>query len=446
MDERPLPSLPEPPAAPPALPRGWRIDALEPGDGDRDEPISAERALATPVAALTVEELAGPGSRVAIACGAALNGSPDALILPVLLDALARAGVRAADIALLLAGGDRPGLSAADRAALAGRVGGLVDVPAAARADFVSLGAVDGITVRLHHRAFEADLLLATGGVLADEFAGYTGGADSVAVGCADPETRLALHSAAFLEQPATRSGNLTDNVYQRLLREVARRAGLLLVVNALLHPADGTALLVLAGAPAPTHDALARLAAARFSPQAPGDAYDVVVLADAPDDRRTLYHASRDIAAATLAPRAVLRPQGVIIAQGGGDEDPAAVAFERALTDATSAEMLLRQLRARGLAPGEERAYRLAQSLAAGAHVVMWQPDAPGRDPWSATLARSLAEAAELAEAWVGHRPRALLVPQGAGLLPVAGFGARDPGDGDDADNPFGAWADGAL
>lgn len=351
--------------------------------------------------------------------------------------------MRREDITLLVAEtGLDPASEAAARAALGdavGEAGQVVINDPGDRAAHTALGAIDGLIARAHHRAVEADLLIATGAVAPDEYAGYSGGADTVAVGCADADTQRALRSARFLDDAAVRAGRVQDNPFQRILREIGRRAGLLFIVNVVADPDTGAALAVAAGAPAAVHDALVAFAAGVYEPEAPGADYDVVVLAGDDGGRWSLFEASSGISGSALGDRPVLRPQGILIAQArcGGEpfDSPSAGDFYGALAGATSADILLRQLRGRSLRPGEERAFRLAQVLAGGARVVLCDP-ACGHSPgFGLSAARTLSEAAEIAESYIGRRPRALIVPLRGGRLPV-------PGDGE-PDNPFGAWGD---
>ncbi len=452
----PVPVRPDRVAPDVTLPETWRVDRLEMllPDTSGDTSAQIDHALARPLASLALSELAGEGSRVTIVCGALFNGSPDGLLVPAMIGQLRGAGVRTADISLLVASDASHRVTApqarhalGQSADLAGRV--VVNDPGD-HASHASLGNVDGLVVRVHHLAAEADLLIATGAVSPDEYAGYTGGADVIALGCADGETQRALRSARFLDDAAVRAGQVRENPFQGVLREVARRAGLLFVVNALLDPDTRVPVAFAAGAPIAVHDSLVRLAVELYEPEAPGAAYDVVVLTEGDDLRRTLFDASPGIAASALASRPVLRAQGILIAEARCAEpfpgfDPRASAgrlaesseFYQALAGANTADVLLRQLRDRSLRPGEERAYRMAQALSAGARIVLCDPLCVDKPGYGFSTARTMAEAAEIAESFVGHRPRALIVPQRGRRLPVAS--ERPPPGG--ADNPFGAW-----
>ncbi len=434
----------------------WRIDRLEPAPAERSADPSdlVGTALDRPLASLPLSELVGLGSRVTIVAGGAFTGSSDLSMIPPIVEHLRRADVRADDISILVA--NESAFPAAARVTpealglLESAVGRIVVNDPGDHASHTSLGSVEGFTVRAHHLAVESDLLIATGAVAPDEYTGYSGGSDVIALGCVDDDALRALRSARFLDDDGVRAGKVRDNPFQRTVREIGRRAGLLFVVNALLDPESRAPVVVVAGAPVAVHDALVAMAAPLYESEAPGARYDVVVLTEEDDRRRTLYNASPGISAATLAPRPVLRAQGVVIAQAKFADTVAAIdgritmlrpsssqGFYRAFEGAVSADVLLRQLRSRGLASGEERAYRVAQAMSAGAHLVLCDPHWMGGQGFGFSTARTIAEAAEIAESYVGRRPRALIVPQRGGRLPVPSERPMNA-----SDNPFGDWA----
>ena len=456
MDEFPAPVRPDRLAPDVALPLTWRIDRLEPASADPpfDPKGLVSQALDRPLASLPLTELVGLGSRVTIVAGGAFTGSPDVLMIPPIVAHLMRADVRADDISILIA--NESGSPAAARVSAEAlgiaesAVGRIVVNDPGDHASHTSLGSVEGFIVRAHHLAVESDLLIATGAVAPDEYTGYSGGSDVVALGCVDDEAVRALRSARYLDDDGVRAGKTRENPFQRAVREIGRRAGLLFVVNALLDPQSHAPVAVAAGAPVVVHDALVAMAAPIYESEAPGARYDVVVLTEDDERHRTLFNASPGISAATLAPRPVLRAQGVLIAQARFADTLTPVdgrvimlrpgssqGFYRAIEGAVSADVLLRQLRSRGLAAGEERAYRVAQAMSAGAHLVLCDPHWKGGQGFGFSTARTIAEAAEIAESYVGRRPRALIVPQRGGRLPIPSERPMDA-----SDNPFGDWA----
>src|SRR5262249_16240870 len=72
---------------------------------------------------------------------------------------------------------------------------------------------------RLFHRAVvDADVLFACGAVEPHQYAGFSGGATTIAIGCAGRETIAAMHGLTFLRDPATKLGDVRRNPFARAL------------------------------------------------------------------------------------------------------------------------------------------------------------------------------------------------------------------------------------
>ena len=77
-----------------------------------------------------------------------------------------------------------------------------------------------GIPLTVNRLAAAADLLLATGVVEPHQYAGFSGGSKTVAVGVAGEPTIAYTHGPAMLDQAGVRLGNLHDNPFQAAVRE----------------------------------------------------------------------------------------------------------------------------------------------------------------------------------------------------------------------------------
>jgi len=112
--------------------------------------------------------------------------------------------------------------------------------------DHVSLGVTEGraVPVKLDKRFVNADLRIATGLVEPHFMAGYSGGRKVVAPGIAHHETIRTFHSARFMEDPAAKQCNLSQNP---LHEEQLKIIGMLGEVYALNTVIDETRNLVFA-------------------------------------------------------------------------------------------------------------------------------------------------------------------------------------------------------
>ena len=336
--------------------------------------VPAELRIA-PIGSRRLSDIARPGMRVIIAFTDATRACPDELLIGHLLRELGALGIPASHVTLLCATGLHRPMTAAERVAklgadLAGRAH-IVDHRALDADALVELGRIDapgapGIPVVVNRLCVETDLLIATGVIEPHQYAGYSGGAKTVVIGCGGEATIQATHSAAMLDRPGTRLGNITDNPFQQFVRAAGRMIGLDYVVNVVLNDA-AEVLLAAAGDPAEVHDVLVGQAR---------DIYEVTVdrpahlaLAGVPAPKAAnLYQASRAATYLALADRTPLLPGAPIILpaaipEGAGQGTGEARFFEL-LAGAESPAALVAQLRRTGFPAGAQRAYILAQVL----------------------------------------------------------------------------------
>lgn len=389
-------------------------------------------ALARPISSLPLAMRCRPGSRVTLVC-ADPNYDPDGLddiLAPALLRELHDAGVPDEDITILTATGLRQHSSHAEMYLhLGDTVVGQYPVfnhdPHDVREND-DLGMFESVPVSVNYHAVEADMLVATGVVRPHVYAGYTGGSKVVAVGCAGAATINELYSPRFLDDPSVLAGSVNENVCQRAIREIGQRAGLGFVLNAVVDP-GGNVVAVAAGAPNAVHDRLVEFARAIYEVEAPREAYNVIIAPPA-EPSRDLYSAMCDSAFITMPRNGVLVKGGVLVlpvsappANGAGPRDVERQRFFDILADATDMDSILHHLRRHGIRDGEHCAYTLARGIVEnGYRVIVVGDDSANLTGRSGLIAaRSMAEAAELAEAFVGSRPYALVMPPGRRLMP---------------------------
>ena len=262
---------------------------------DADQAIS--RALAVPVGSPPLRRLARPGSRACIVFTDVTRSSPDALLVPALLGELEAAGVRDQDITLLCAiGMHRPSTPAEKVAKLGEKVLAryrVIDSEPQNPAALVDLGVTPGgVPVSVHRAAVETDLLIATGIVEPHQYAGYSGGRKTVAVGAAGEALIAHTHGPAFVDHPGTRLGRIEGNPFHEAVSEAARRANLRFILNVVLDD-DKNILMVAAGEPEAAFEELVRFARSVYEAPIPHP-FDIAIgVAGFPKDAN-LYQASR--------------------------------------------------------------------------------------------------------------------------------------------------------
>ena len=175
-------------------------------------------------------EIARAGSRVCIVFTDVTRSCPDNLLVPPILSELNAAGVRDEDITLLCGIGMHRASTHEEKIAKLGaeivaryRV---IDNEPQNPAALVDLGkTAGGVPVSVHKSVVESDLVIATGIVEPHQYAGYSGGRKTLAVGAAGEALIAHTHGPAFVDHPGTRLGRIEGNPFHEAITEAARRA-----------------------------------------------------------------------------------------------------------------------------------------------------------------------------------------------------------------------------
>ena len=415
---------------PVTVPAGWRVTvalpAVRPALPDLDAAIG--EALARPMAGPTLRELAAQASarareahrppRATIVVTDATRDCPDDLFLPPLLAEIEAGGIASSHIVILVGTGLHRASTDAEKRRMLGHA-------------IVDLGRTTaGIPATTNRGALEADLLVSTGVVEPHQYAGYSGGAKTVAIGVAGEATITATHGISIVDDPGVRLGRLEGNPFHEAVVEIGRLVGLDFVINVVADP-DGRSLAVAAGEPEAVHQALAKIAAETFTVAIPRQTDVAVVGVGAPQDAN-LYQATRGVTYLHFGPTAAVRPGGVYILPAtipeGGGQGLGERRFFDALRGARSPAELMDRLRRDCIRAGEGRAYLVAGVLRDAAIVVAGaeRPDVPAACGMRTAVAleEALALAGDLARSTLpsGERDRQLellVVPHAIRTLP---------------------------
>ena len=274
-------------------------------------------AVASPTNSPPLRDLAGPGDKVCIVFTDITRASPDhLLVLPVLAE-LEAAGVRDEDITLLCGiGMHRPSTPEEKVAKLGQAVVDryrVIDNEPLNPDALVDLGTTDsGIPLSVNKVAYEADLLIATGIVEPHQYAGYSGGRKTLAVGAAGEAMIAYTHGPHMVDHPGTRLGRIEGNPFHEAITEAARRAGLRFIVN-VVQDDQKRVVYVRAGEPEATFEELVAIAKTIYEVPVPQQ-YDVAVAGVGFPKDANLYQASRAASYLFFAPAPVVKPGGVFI------------------------------------------------------------------------------------------------------------------------------------
>jgi lactate racemase len=394
------------------------------------DPIAAARtAVQSPHGTACLRELAAGKRRVCIAVTDATRACPDHLLVPPMLEELVAAGVPDDAITILVAvGTHRASTGAEKREKLGDAVVAryrVVDHDAADKANLVKVaGGPEGVPFLLNRRVAEADLLIATGRVEPHQYAGYSGGGKTVAIGCADDAIIAYTHGPAMLDQPGTRLAQLAGNPFQTAVRSVARAANLKFVANCVLDD-DERLVAVAYGDPETVQDHLAELASELFTVPIPHQVDVAIAGVGYPKDQN-LYQASRAASYLQFAPTPVVRPGGVIIVPAACPEGAGEGAGERrflaAMQEPGGPAAVIARARAEGIRPGEQRAYIMARVLQNVTVVFAGVDDPKPVRQIGCVPAKDIDEALDIAVERVGRPATALVVPHALLTLPIVG------------------------
>jgi nickel-dependent lactate racemase len=407
---------------------GWQGDVVNVGRAApiADLPGSIERALSQPIDSLPLVELAKPGDKVCIVFTDVTRSCPDWLLIPPMLAELARAGVRDGDITLLCGIGmhrpstvqekvDKLGQEVVDRYRV-------VDNEPQNPAALVDLGVVNGIPLSVHRLAYDADLLIATGIVEPHQYAGYSGGRKTVAVGAAGEPLIAYSHGPAFIDDPNTRLGKIEGNPFHEAITEAALRAGLRFILNVVLDATHRVVYLE-GGEPVATHRKLVEQAQSLY--QVPIERqYDVAIGGVGCPKDANLYQACRGASYLYFAPVPVVRPGGYLIiparCQEGAGEGVGEQRFLQAMRDAPDIQYILDDARAHGYPPGQQRAFVMAKVLEQNKVVVVGSEHPEVVSACKMIPVATMDEALALAQDELGSGLQALVVPHALLTLPV--------------------------
>ncbi len=408
--------------------------SAQPIDDVRAAARSALRApLGAPplreLAARTIAEIAPRRPRVVIAVTDLTRASPDADLVPPMLEELNAAEIADAEISICVAVGLHRATTEAEKREKLGddiaRRVRVFDSDGRDPAKWADLGAIPpyGVPGYTQRVIKDADLVLATGIVEPHQYAGYSGGRKTVAIGCCGEPVITATHGMRFLEDPGVRLAQIEGNPFHETVREIARRAGLRFCLNVVTDDRERV-VAVAAGEPDGVLDWLVAKAAALYTKPIPKQ-YDIAIAGVGWPKDVNLYQASRAATYLRFAPTPVVRAGGVIIVPAqlteGAGEGPGEQRFLAALERAESPAAVVDAAR-RHFAGGEQRAVMVALTLQHCLVIV-----AASEQPEVVRLAKLRAavdveEALDIAYEHIGRPPRAsvLLVRNALHTLPV--------------------------
>lgn len=393
----------------------------------QDIPNAIQTALMQPIGSPPLRGLAKPGERVCIVFTDSTRACPDDLLVPALLSELEKAGVRDKDVTLLCGTGmHRPSTREEKIAKLGAEIVSryrVIDNDPQNPAALVDLGITPGkVPVQVHRAAVEADLLMATGIVEPHQYAGYSGGGKTLAVGAAGEALIAHTHGPAFVDDPSTRLGRIDGNPFQAAVSEAARRAGLRFIINVVLDD-NQRILRIAAGHPEMAFQELVTFARSVYEVSIPTQ-YDIVIGGVGFPKDSNLYQASRAPSYLFFAPVPVVRPGGFLIiparCEDGAGDGIGEQRFLAAMRDAPSVQFILEDAHRHGYPPGQQRAFVMAKVLEKVSVVIVGSECPELVEECKMIAAATMEQALKLAANKLGPFCNVLIVPHARLTLPI--------------------------
>ena len=391
--------------------------------------VSAEinKALVRPINSAPLREIAKKGGSVCIVFTDMTRACPDHLLIPPMLRELHKAGVRREDVTLLCGTGlHRPSTEDEKVTKLGANVVEscrVVDNTPQDPANFVDLRRGENqAPMSVNRTAYQADLLISTGIVEPHQYAGYSGGRKTLAIGAASEEMIGYTHGPAMVDHPGTRLGKIGGNPFHDVITESAKQAGLRFILNVVLDEAQRP-VAICGGEPEAAFDALVRIAQKLYTVPVPHE-YDVVIGGVGFPKDTNLYQASRAASYIFFAPTPVVKRGGVIITPARCDEGAGSGIGERRfyeeLRSAPNVSALLEKMRREGYQAGAQRAFIMAKVMEVNPVVIVGAEHPDVVKDTKMVPAKTMTDAFEFAVNHIG-RPDldVLIIPHALLTLP---------------------------
>jgi len=330
-----------------SLPDELNVDVVGPKylEGFTDQAAAVREALRNPIASRPLKELVQPSDRVGIVLNDITRPTPYRIVLPALLDELAH--VPTDQIVLFIATGTHRANMEAELREMVGDevVTGYRIIQNNARDphSHMLVGTTkSGNDVYLHKEYLRCDVRILTGFIEPHFFAGFSGGGKACMPGLAGLQTVLKNHCPENIDNPAATWGRTAGNPVWQEIREAASMLPPAFLLNVTLNR-DKQITAVFAGDLEKAHQQgcafvkeNAMVKVLRY--------YDIVITSNSgyPLDLN-LYQSVKAMSAASR----VLKAGGsIIVAADCADGIPEHGEYGKLLSQATSAESLLQEIR----------------------------------------------------------------------------------------------------
>lgn len=355
------------------LPDKWKVHEVPmPGDIPMRNPEERLKALLKdPFESPPLAELIKPGDQIAICVTDISRPSPDYILLPPILQELERIGVNRNSVTIIIGTGSHRAVSLDEMKAKYGYYATtnyrIVNHDSRDQFSLTDLGkAATGAPRVVNTFLTMVNHIISIGVMDLHQYAGYSGGAKTIAVGCAGEDTIQHTHSADFLEKSGAVPGRVEGNLFQKTLWEIVEPLNFDFSVNLILNE-KGEIIEMNAGNPRPLYYNMVDRARELFEYEC-SEKFDVVYLGVPFPKDINLYQATRAATYQAMAEPKAIKKGGIInllcsCPEGVGKGVGETRFRERLLKLPNPAAILLSMTGQRTL-PGEQRAFMAAKAM----------------------------------------------------------------------------------
>jgi len=372
------------------------------------------RALKEPIGTGRLSTIVKPGEKIVIVTSDITRPMPSRIVLPPIMDELARAGVKHDDITVVFALGNHRKHSEDEKKYLVGE--GIYNKVRCVDSDVKRckmLGTTSsGTPVEIFEAVAGADRIICLGNIEYHYFAGYSGGAKAIMPGVSTRAAIQANHSG--MVRDAARAGAIDDNPVRQDIEEVVRFVPIDFIVNVVLDE-NKRIIKAVAGHHVEAHRVGCRFLDGLYKVSIPQKADIVITTPGGFPKDINLYQAQKALDNAKHA----VRDGGIIILLAACTEGYGESVFERWIKESISPDDLVTKIKnnfelgghkaaAIALVEKKARIFMVSDMPAEMSEKLYMEPFGNMDD----ALAKAFCE--------LGPDARVLLMPHGGSTLPV--------------------------
>jgi len=277
------------------------------------------------------------------------------------------------------------------------------------------------IPVTLNKAVLKYDFIMSIAVTEPHLYAGYSGGAKTIAIGLAGVATINATHSIKFLDDPGTGIGSLKGNKFQETLWHVLKNAPPVFAINT-VNDQDGEALKIFCGPVKDVFEKSTEFAKKVFEVKVEKKC-DIAICGIGYPKDINLYQASRALNYVLSVDSPVVRRGGVVIVaaelKDGYGSSSVENRFYDELKSMGSPGDFINRIKIKDCVAGEHRVYMVAKTLADYNIMFVTAVKKDFMQDLPFKFYRSVADALNAAEDIVGKKSKIYVIPRALATIP---------------------------